>query len=113
VRALKDGFDRGAFGEEETRLLDALDAEWRLRAWCAKEAAAKALGTGLLGKPKDLVTRKIDESSGMIAVEVSGDPAKARPALAGTILDVRTLREGDLVAAITTCNRKAPTSPEE
>jgi phosphopantetheinyl transferase/malonyl CoA-acyl carrier protein transacylase len=45
---------------EEIRILDhlaaaeQLDGAWSTRLWCAKEAAGKALGTGLAGRPRDL-----------------------------------------------------------
>ena len=51
------------------------------------------------------MARKLDEATGIVAMEVGGEPARLRPDLAGATLDVRTLREGDLVAAVTTCRR--------
>ena len=33
---------------------------WLARAWTVKEAAAKAAGTGLQGRPRDFVIREID-----------------------------------------------------
>jgi len=110
MRALAEGFDSATLSEEERAVLDGIAPtareEWLLRAWCAKEAAAKALGTGLAWNPKGLVVRKIDEHRGVVALEVGGEPARLRPEMAGATLEVRTLREGDLVAAITTCRRK-------
>jgi phosphopantetheinyl transferase len=43
--------------EDEQAAINALSASdyddtWPLRLWCAKEAASKALGTGLQGRPK-------------------------------------------------------------
>ncbi|MDP3938187.1 MAG: polyketide synthase dehydratase domain-containing protein, partial [Deltaproteobacteria bacterium] len=109
MRILEPGFERIAFSEEDLKILGDLDdaarAEWWLRAWCAKEAAAKALGTGLAGKPRGFVLRKLDESSGLIAIEIGGELARLRPALGGAILDVYTLREDDLIMAVTTCRR--------
>ena len=107
VRNLKEGFDGAAFSREEAGLLaafpEAVRAEWRLRAWCAKEAVAKALGTGLGYKPRDLIIRKMDEHTGTIAVEVGGEIARLRPDHAGQAPEVHTLREEDLVVAICTC----------
>jgi phosphopantetheinyl transferase len=52
------------------------------RAWTAKEAVAKAAGTGLQGRPKDFVVREVD-----------GD---------WTLVDdrwVHTTQEGDLIVS--------------
>ena len=110
IRPLREGFDEVAFTPEEMGLLAALPetarAEWRLRLWCAKEAAGKALGTGLQGRPRDLVARKIDEPAGAIAIEVGGAPARKKPARAGEWLTVRTWREGDLIGAVIACTRR-------
>jgi phosphopantetheine--protein transferase-like protein len=76
--------------------------EWVLRLWCAKEAAAKAAGTGLAGTPRNLIIRRID-TDGSVVVERSG-PA-AGPASA---LRVATGRDGDLVFA----SALAPTPKE-
>ena len=48
----------GYASEKEKALLagmasQAPDEAWDLRLWCAKEAAAKACGTGLQGRPRD------------------------------------------------------------
>ena len=100
-------FEGLAFTDEERALLDRVSSgdrdSWIARLWCAKEAAAKALGTGLGYKPRDLVIRKIDESTGTIAVEVGGEIARQRPDHAGHALEVHTRREGDLVWATCTC----------
>jgi len=112
LRILKEGFDDVAFGPEEAALLAAIPEdvrpEWRLRAWCAKEALAKEIGSGLAGRPQDLVARKIDESTGTITIEVGGEPARMRPAFAGQWLEVHTLREEDLIVAIIACTRSEP-----
>ncbi len=44
----------------EEALLPALDDEWLTRAWAAKEAAGKATGRGLAGRPRDLQIRAVD-----------------------------------------------------
>jgi acyl transferase domain-containing protein/phosphopantetheinyl transferase len=111
LRSLADGFDGVAFTEEETRILDSAAppdlAEWRLRAWCAKESAAKALGTGLGGRPRNFSVRKIDLASGRVAIEANGEAGRLKPGEAGETLEAFTLREGDLVAAVTTWTRRA------
>ena len=52
------GFEEISFTEEELRLVDR-DArdEWITRLWSAKESAAKARGTGLVGNPRRFVVR--------------------------------------------------------
>jgi len=109
MRDPRPGFEDVALAPEERGLLApvgaAARAEWLVRLWCAKEAAGKALGCGLQGRPRDLMARKLDETTGIVAMEVGGEPARLRPDQAGATLDVRTLREDDLVVAVTTCRR--------
>ena len=74
--------------------------EWVTRAWCAKEAAGKAAGTGLPNGPKSYEIRRIDALTGSIAVF---------PCVAGiegidpdTEFSVKTMCDGDFVIAIAT-----------
>jgi phosphopantetheinyl transferase/acyl carrier protein len=64
-----------AISEEEEALLqstgDAPDG-WRLRMWCGKEAAGKALGLGLGSGLLGLRVRAVDRSAGSMAVESAG-----------------------------------------
>ena len=89
--------EAAALTSEERALLasapPAAADEWVLRLWCAKEAAAKAAGTGLAGTPRSLVIRRID-ADGSVVVERSG-PAAGPP----FPLRVATGRDGDLVFA--------------
>jgi acyl transferase domain-containing protein/phosphopantetheinyl transferase len=60
---------------DETILLDRLAAAdpaqaWETRLWCAKEAAAKALGTGLQGRPKDFQAVEMDDSGSLQILHV-------------------------------------------
>ena len=50
--------EHGAFTPGELALIDGLGGgrrAWLTRCWCAKEAVAKAEGTGLAGRPRDFV----------------------------------------------------------
>ena len=50
-----DAFEALAFADDElARVPAAARDEWITRMWAAKEAAGKARGTGLAGRPKDL-----------------------------------------------------------
>jgi phosphopantetheinyl transferase len=56
---------------EEIQLIDHLaslqpDQAWETRLWCAKEAAAKALRTGLQGRPKDFQALDVDDAGGLL-----------------------------------------------
>ncbi len=63
------------------------------------------MGTGLAWRPRDLVARKFDSSTGTIAIEIGGEPARLRPDFAGRILEVHTFREESIVAAVIACRR--------
>jgi phosphopantetheine--protein transferase-like protein len=92
MRALPPGFDDAALTPPERRLLDAVPAErreeWLLRTWCAKEAAAKATGTGMTPGPGAATVEALDDQEIVVAV---GDRR----------LTVQTRRDGDLVVATT------------
>jgi acyl transferase domain-containing protein/phosphopantetheinyl transferase len=66
-----------------------------LRLWCAKEAAAKFLGTGLRGRPEDFEVRFDDErmEEGIVVH-------------AGSQIDVSVHRDGDLIVALA-CGRNS------
>jgi acyl transferase domain-containing protein/phosphopantetheinyl transferase (holo-ACP synthase) len=86
------GFEQAALSESERRLLETLPAqdaeEWLLRLWCAREAAGKALGSGLGGGAGAPRAVAIDVDSEVVELDVVG-----RRLLAWT------RHEGDLIAA--------------
>lgn len=90
---LTEAAEAMAFSAEERELLAGLRqdaaAEWPLRLWCAKEAAAKALGRGLAGGPQALTVANVEAAAGLARVVAHG---KAQTAF--------TLRDGDLIAAV-------------
>jgi acyl transferase domain-containing protein/phosphopantetheinyl transferase len=88
IRPLPDGFAEASLTQAERALLDRMPGdEWLLRCWCAKEAAGKAVGKGMAGKPA-LVA--VDPGSERVTVDA-----------AGRRLEVHTRREGDLTLATT------------
>ncbi|QEC48329.1 acyltransferase domain-containing protein [Baekduia soli] len=95
VRPRPEGFAEAALRDGERALLGGVapqDAdEWVLRCWCAKEAAGKATGIGVVtgdeGSPE---VAGIDVASGTVVVRT-----------AGREVVVPTRREDDLVVAVT------------
>ena len=82
-----------AFTPEETSILQATGTEmnaWVHRAWCAKEAAAKAAGLGLASLPSFRV-RRLVPAEGIVLVE---SPE-------GAIATVHTAVDGDRAIAVT------------
>jgi phosphopantetheinyl transferase len=89
-----ESFERIAFGAEELALLpprsdsDEQRAETTARLWCAKEAVAKLLGTGLEGNPKKFTV-----------VRLEGECAFVRAPGADNLFTVNTDRQGEWVMA--------------
>src|SRR5581483_137553 len=89
------GFDDAVLTDRERPLLAALPAdlasEWQLRCWCAKEAAGKAAGTGLVpGTPEAPRVVELDVARECVLIEVHG----------GQVL-VPTRRDQNLIVATT------------
>lgn len=75
--ALQDLLAAG-FSADEQALLADTDANQEtsvLQAWCAKEAAAKCVGTGLNGQPRSFVVSAMDDQQGWAQVVVPGNIA--------------------------------------
>jgi acyl transferase domain-containing protein/phosphopantetheinyl transferase (holo-ACP synthase) len=70
------GFLEAALTEAERRLLEPLGAdvaeEWLLRMWCAREAAGKALGTGLGGGSAAPRVSALDVSREALLIDAGG-----------------------------------------
>jgi phosphopantetheinyl transferase/acyl carrier protein len=103
VHRRDQGFAELAFSSAEQRLLADLDGDgeeaWALRLWCAKEAAGKALGYGLVDGPQGIVVRRVDPHTGIVQVGLSGEMAHRFPAMNGHEITAFTAREGELVVA--------------
>ena len=77
--------------------------EWTLRAWCAREAVAKALGFGLVEGRRPVRLSALDMASEIVSVSL-GDRATADlPGLTSSLFSATTGRHGDLVTATTLC----------
>jgi acyl transferase domain-containing protein/phosphopantetheinyl transferase len=88
MRPLPDGFVDASLSQAERALLEQLpDDEWVLRCWCSKEAAGKAVGSGMMGLPAVVA---VDPGSEQVTVEAEGRR-----------LIAHTRREGDLLVATT------------
>lgn len=109
LRPRQEAFQEIAFSEDELALLgslpDSARDEWVTRFWCAKEAAAKALGKGLVAGPRSLAVRKVHDATGTVEVVLGDALAQGFPELAGVPLVVYTAREEDWVVASTLCER--------
>ncbi len=73
-RSLSDEFTKGVFNDSELELA-ALTGEGPvaiLKLWCAKESISKALGVGIRYSPKDLQIISIDQISGTVQLEATG-----------------------------------------
>jgi phosphopantetheinyl transferase len=98
-----EGLGKGAFAEEEQTLLAAVPSasreEWLLRLWCAKESAAKALGSGMVGGPLNLVVQEVEMESGKVGVRIVGELARQLPEYDGMLLTAYSGRENELIFA--------------
>jgi phosphopantetheinyl transferase len=99
----RDGLATGSLSSAESTLLasvtDALQDEWLLRFWCAKEAIAKALGRGLAGGPLNLAIQEIEIETGKVGMLLAGELAEQFPDLKGELLTAYTYRNDDLILA--------------
>ncbi|MEW5721539.1 MAG: 4'-phosphopantetheinyl transferase superfamily protein [Thermodesulfobacteriota bacterium] len=71
-----------------------------LSLWCAKEAAAKVVGSGLLGYTEDIVVREADFASGTVLAAVSERLARLFPEVRRRLIPLRLFENNRLTAAI-------------
>ncbi|MER5794811.1 beta-ketoacyl synthase N-terminal-like domain-containing protein [Streptomyces sp. NPDC001980] len=106
-----------ALGADELRLLHALSADdadgspslWFTRFWAAKEAVAKAEGTGFDGRPRDFTV--LDAAPDGSRLLVSGRLERAYPVHCAPVRNPPALPDRDYVVAWTT--GPAAADPEE
>ncbi len=103
LRPLPEGFIETALDESERAILDTMGLgdsdEWLLRSWCAKEAIAKALGSGLVHGPGSVLITSIEPSLGIIIARTTG-------ALVGTSSQAHMAHTGcdaELIFATAAC----------
>jgi acyl transferase domain-containing protein/phosphopantetheinyl transferase len=75
----------GAFSAEERALLGP-DPAGLLAGWCAKEAAAKLLGSGLTGRPKGFTIARLDAAGAEVLTPQAGACHVALARQGGTVL---------------------------
>ena len=99
----RQSFVDAAFSPQEQSLLARLDKggddTWALRLWCAKEAAGKALGRGLSGRPQDLVVQEVNPTTGVVQIGLAGALAELFPAFNGEGLRAHTTRADEYTVA--------------
>jgi phosphopantetheinyl transferase (holo-ACP synthase) len=98
----RSGLEEAAFDASERAMIAATGAthDWMLRCWCAKEAAVKALGCGLVHGAATLRVTAIDAQTG--AVELAPEPRLRErvPTLADLPLSAHTTVESELCTAV-------------
>ncbi len=98
VESREASFESVAFDDAERALLRAYEGperdEWVTRLWCAKEAAAKAIGVGLRDGPGAVVARGFDADSGTVTVLFGGSPTET------VEIPVYSRRTGEFVMAV-------------
>lgn len=87
---LEDFATREEIRQVEQILGTRADAAWATRLWCGKEAAAKALGTGLQGRPKSFEAVRVELDGGLV-VEHGRPPRR---------VDVRTCQQDGTLYAV-------------
>ena len=103
-----EGLKEGGFSGVEQNILENIPepdhSDWLLRAWCAKEALAKALGVGLLGNPFNIEIKNIDFKTGKIYLCLAGNLAKLMPIYSNGIFLVFTVKKERLTFAFSKIN---------
>ena len=119
-RAMDPGVVADAFTPAELKLIGkaADDAgiglnDGYLSVWCAKEAAGKALGTGVVGGPRQVEAHAVDLQTGRIRLRLLGPMAEiaaGHPAAPGPQMEAYARTRGEYVVAL--CLMKPARSQE-
>jgi phosphopantetheinyl transferase (holo-ACP synthase) len=93
------------FADRERELIkrtETLDEhEWGLRIWCAKEAVVKACGQSPIVALKDVSLRHLDIETGEVSLALSDNLAQEFPRLQNKRFQAHTMRDEDLILAVT------------
>ncbi len=105
-RSISEEFATFAFSPLEQEIAaESGDGETTLfRFWCAKEALAKALGTGLRYGAGDLSARHFDQQTGKVEMEATKLWLNPFPNLRGLRIPVQTCLLGNLILAVCVLN---------
>ena len=102
LRPVSETFEKLTFSGEEIEIIQNLNEsdhqEWSIRLWCAKEAASKALGTGLEGRPRAFEAIDLDPEGEFTMLHHDS----------GRCLAVRTSQHEGLVIALATAPGTGP-----
>jgi acyl transferase domain-containing protein/phosphopantetheinyl transferase len=97
------GFEIAGFTEDERTLLAVCDPgsreQWLIRLWCAKEAASKAIGKGLIDGPGALLAQHLDPRTGAVKLRPSGALMDRFPEFRETLLFAYTEQDSDFIFA--------------
>jgi acyl transferase domain-containing protein/phosphopantetheinyl transferase len=106
LRPVTPDFAAMAFDPEEREVLASLaeseGEEWAIRCWCAKQAAARALGNGLVERPQIVRLQGLDARTGVVVLSRADVPSGTMPR-SGAEIVAYTSREGEYVFAGTVC----------
>lgn len=99
-----EGFENVAFSNDERAILTRINGgcdrhEWLTRAWCAKEAAGKAVGTGLKGNPLSLALQSVDLAAEQLVVLCGEPDSKGKSGTPRSLL-VQSFRDGEYIVAL-------------
>lgn len=100
---VNDDMVAGAFVEEEQRLVTSINAdtrEWLTRFWCAKEALCKALGSGMVCNPRDIVVKGLNDKTEKVIMEARQGWTQEFPFLEGKKIEAYTFVRGGLAIAV-------------
>ena len=103
-RVIPEDVVRYAFSEQERMLIPATPArlrqEWTLRFWCAKEAAGKIIGSGVIGQTGNIRIEERRIQSGKVIVSVAEELARKFKDLKKKTIRVATFQTDGLVVGI-------------
>lgn len=104
-RRLSQGFIKEVYSQNELdRLAALITAEhetWLIRLWCAREAAAKSLGLGLVTRTHHFSVPDLDPHTGRVLVRLSDQLAAEIAYDPPPVIPVRTMAHESWILAVT------------